>query len=62
MHNGGFTKRTTSRSGRPSSAVAELLFKNLKNLGFLKPCQTALSLTHRESAATQYVKGIYRPE
>jgi len=26
MHNGGFTKRTTSRSGRPSSAVAELLF------------------------------------
>ena len=24
-HNGGFTKRTTSRSGRPSSAVAELL-------------------------------------
>ena len=25
-HNGGFTKRTTSRSGRPSSAVAELLY------------------------------------
>jgi len=24
-HNGGFTKRTSSRSGRPSSAVAELL-------------------------------------
>ena len=28
MHNGGFTKRTTSRSGRPSSAVAELLLEH----------------------------------
>jgi len=43
-HNGGFTKRTTSRSGRPSSAVAELLFQVIKH-NFERPLTQNLQTT-----------------